>query len=157
MKIEIGNKVKSMAMICLGTVVLLTACQSSAQKEETAKQDVVDAKKDLKSIEQESADAKQKDADAAAWKVFKAETELKINANDQKIAELRAEKSKPGKMLDKMYEKRIENIATKNAEMRGRLISYDHAPTDWELFKTGFNHDMDELGESIKNIHLKEK
>jgi len=114
-------------------------------------------KKDLKSIEQESADAKQKEADAAAWKVFKSETELRINENDQKIAALKAEKSKPGKMLDKMYEKRIENIAAKNAEMRGRLISYDHAPTDWELFKTGFNHDMDELGESIKNIHLKEK
>ena len=48
MKVEIGKKVKGIATICLGTMVMLTACQTNSQKEETAKQDVVDAKKRFK-------------------------------------------------------------------------------------------------------------
>jgi hypothetical protein len=36
-------------------------------------------------------------------------------------------------------------------------VAYDKNQTDWEKFKREFNHDMDELGKSLKDLTVNNK
>lgn len=65
--------------------------------------------------------------------------------------------NRPGKTLEPMYEKRIITLQEKNMEMRARLDNYEKSQSDWESFKREFNHDMDELGQSLKDITVDNK
>lgn len=82
------------------------------------------------------------------YKVYKAEQEKKIAENDRKIAELKAKKS----LTD--YENKITEYEKKNNELRKKInAAYkDVGKEKWASFKKEFNHDMDELGRSLKDL-----
>jgi len=134
-----------------------TGCKSPEAKEADAKEDVQEAKADLKEAQQDANATSQKVASAEEWKVFRAESEVKINKNEIRIAELKAKMQKPGTILDPMYEKRIETLEAKNRELRAKMDAYEKSQSDWESFKTEFNHDMDELGQSLKDFTVDNK
>jgi uncharacterized membrane protein YqiK len=108
----------------------------------------------------EKAEAEVQEANVAAeeaakeqeWVVFKSEAERKIQENEKRINDLRAQLTKPGKMLDGIYKQRIEAIELRNAELRAKISSYESTQSDWENFKTDFNREMDAVGKSISDF-----
>ena len=147
MKITIVTLALS-TMLVAGT--LLTSCKSPAQKEEAAQAKVDEAQQDLNA-------AQVKVASQEEWATFKIESELKINDNEIRIAELKVKMKKPGKVFDALYQKRIDDLEKRNLDMRVRMETYEKSQSDWESFKTEFNHDMDELGKSLKDLTVDNK
>ena len=135
------------AMSVLMTGAIFTSCNSAAQKEDntttTEQQDVI-------------AD-EQVVATAEEWQEFKTDAEAKIKRNELRIEELTVQMNKPGQVFDDLYKNRIEELEKQNRELQYRIDAYDKSHTDWEKFKREFNHDMDELGEALKNITVNNK
>lgn len=86
------------------------------------------------------------------WQQFKTDAEQRLAVNEQKIADLKKQLNKPGKLFDKMYENRIAKLEEQNRTLRMKISAYEKDQTDWEVFKREFNHDMDELGKAINNV-----
>lgn len=123
---------------------LFTSCKTGTKKVEDAKENVQEANKELKAAQQEL---------NAEYPAFKIEAEAKIAANEIRIAELQKKLNKPGVgLLDEGRKKRIEELQQKNANLRNMLVVYEKENSDWETFKREFNHDMDGLGEAIKDF-----
>ena len=137
-----------MTTFIAGTI--LTGCQTSDQKEQTAQDALDEAKAD------ETA-AAQKVASAEEWQTFKAESETKINDNEIRIAELKEKMKKSGKTMDELYAQRIDTLEQKNKDLRTRMANYEQNQSDWESFKREFNHDMDELGKAMKDLTVNNK
>ncbi len=134
---------KSIVIIAILAGTIFTSCKSAAQKETTAKQNVAEAKQDLKDT---------KASNAAEWKEFKAEAQAKILDNESRIAELRVKMNKPGNTFDGLYRTRIEKLEAKNTELKSKLNNYDGNETEWKTFKSDFNRDMNEIGNNIKDL-----
>lgn len=91
------------------------------------------------------------------WAAYKADVEAKIDANEKRIAELKAKINKPGKLLDKVRAERIEALEQRNRDLRLKITAYETNKTDWEKFKEEVNHDLDELGKAINDIFTDNK
>lgn len=91
---------------------------------------------------------------ADEYKAYRAEQEKKITANEKQIADMRAKKDKVSKEKRADYESKIDKLEMKNKEMKKRIMENykDEGKEKWESFKKEFNHDMDELGKSLKDL-----
>jgi len=136
---------------------VLTGCQSSAKKEASARDNLQEAKQDLKEVQKDADEEAQKLANAEEWKTFKSDAEVTIRNNEIRIADLRVKMAKQGTVLDPMYEKKIEALEQQNKDLRKRIEDYEKSQSDWETFKREFNHDMDELGKALKDITVDNK
>ena len=105
----------------------------------------MEAQEDLNDVKTEAQEDAQNLATQAEYDIFKAETEVKIQANKVRIAELKVNKN--AKDLE-----RINALEAKNSELDERLKSYESYKTDWSKFKEEFNKDMNDLGDSFKNF-----
>ncbi len=130
--------------------IVLTGCQSNAQKEQAAKQKVEQAQKDAEA-------AQLKTSNELEWKAFKAESLLKINKNENNIASLRVKLNKPGKGLDPLYEARIKFLEKQNANLKIRIADFNGNPSEWESFKKEGIPDLEELGKAIKDFTIDNK
>ena len=127
---------------------MFTSCDNAAQKVVKAEENVVDAEKDLQMAEEEYL------ADVEHYKLLSAE---KIAANDRSIAEFNARIEQEKKEVRADYKAKIKSLETKNSDMKKKMDEYRVEGKDkWELFKTEFGKDMDELGESISNFGKKD-
>lgn len=131
------------------TGTMMTACESKQDKVQDAQENVNDAKQDLKEAKQDAANDLN-----AQYPAYKNEMQARIDANDQQIASLQEKLAKSGgtRPLDPARQRRVEELKQRNADLRARLYGYEKEKSDWETFKREFNHDMDELGTSIKDI-----
>jgi hypothetical protein len=128
----------------------LTGCRPSTQKEDAARANVQDAKQELKEA--------QREATAEEWIAFKTETDLKIQNNEIRIAELKEKIKKQGKSFDALYQKKVDQMELKNREMKSRMEEYENsAHTNWESFKREFNHDLDELAKAFADLGVNNK
>jgi len=143
------------SMLVAGSV--FTSCKSPAQKEDAAQANVENAKQDLNAAQVKADAASLKVATAEEWTAFKNESEIKIRDNEIRIAELKAKMKKPGKVFDSMYEKKIDKLEQQNRDLRLRMDTYEKSQSDWETFKSEFNHDMDELGKALKDLTVDNK
>ena len=134
---------KTILLAAIVIATFFTSCKSAQQKEIAARQNVVEARQDLKETQVSNANE---------WKVFKAESRAKIIDNDKRIAELKVKMNKPGNTFDGMYRTRIEKLETKNSELKSKLRNYDGNQSEWKTFKSDFNRDMDEIGKNIKDL-----
>jgi outer membrane murein-binding lipoprotein Lpp len=149
------NTLMILALIIAGPV--FTGCKSSAQKEQDAQEEVQNA--------QDKLDQAQTDANAAElrvvtdeeWVAFKSDAEIRIKDNEVRIAELTVQMNKPGALFDAIYKKRINKLEQQNRDLRVRINAYDRNNTDWETFKREFNHDMDEIGNALKDLTVNNK
>lgn len=89
--------------------------------------------------------------------MFKADAEAKIEANEKRIAELKAKMNNSGKLLNKMRAERIEALEQRNRDLRLKISTYETNKTDWQKFKEEFNHDVEELGKAIGEIFTDNK
>jgi chromosome segregation ATPase len=151
------KKIYSLALATLIGGVIFTGCQSTAEKTEAAEAKVQDAKEELKEARKDENAQAQKTATADEWRTFRNESQEKIWANEKHIAELKVKMNKPGKLLDAAYAKKIDSLEEKNRELKRRMDAYEKSQSDWETFKREFNHDMDELGNALKDLTVDNK
>jgi uncharacterized protein YicC (UPF0701 family) len=116
-----------------------------------------DAKEKAQQAQQEVEDARviAEDAILAEEKAaFKADKLEKIARNEERIAELKQKQNETGKTMDKIIQKRIDELAKRNADLKEKLNNYqDSDNAKWEEFKREFNHDMDELGKAFGELN----
>jgi len=139
------------------TGTILTGCQSSAQREASARDNLQEAKQDLKDVQKDANAEVQKLADAKEWETFKNNAEITIRNNEIRIGDLKVKLHKQGTVLDPMYEKKIETLEQQNKDLKKRIEDYEKSQSDWETFKREFNHDMDELGKALKDLTVDNK
>jgi len=152
---------KSIITIAIASMIIagsaFTSCKSPAEKADDAQADVQDARKDLNEAQNDANTKTENVATAEEWQLFKSEAEAKIRSNEVRINELTIQMNKPGKVFDDLYKKRIQTLEQQNRDLKNRIDAYDKSHTDWETFKREFNHDMDELGEALKNLTVSNK
>ncbi len=132
-----------------------TGCDSQTEKKEVAQEKVQDAKESLNNVQNNANTEVNSQAKEEDWKTFKAETEKKIADNEERVTKLKVANNKSGKTFDAVYEKRIDALEQKNRELRTRIDVYSKSREGWESFKREWNHDMDELGQSLKDLSVK--
>jgi len=98
----------------LFSMAFLTACSSSSEKLEKAKEDVTEANEKL----DEAKDAYLSDIDA-----YKKETTAKIAANDQMIADFGVLSAKEKKANSAEYKKKVEELKAEYENQNGQLYS----------------------------------
>jgi len=131
------------------TGAVMTSCDNPQKKVDEAQTKVDEAKDDLKDAKNDA-----KNDLNAEYPAYKADMDARISANQKQIDELRAKLAKSGgsKPLDPARQKRVDDLEKRNADLRARLYGYETQKSDWETFKREFNHDMDEFGQSVKDI-----
>lgn len=133
-----------------------TACNSSATKVENAENkveesrtDMIEANIDLNQVRQDSIDEYQR---------FKKEASDKIIAHNQSIIDFRARVASDKRKNRAEYEAKLFKLEQKNTDLKKKLDDYKDGGKDkWVKFKNEFNHDMEELGASLKDFSTKSK
>lgn len=139
-------------IVYLFSTIMLTGSVSLLSCNNTADTTDNDDKKDTVIIEDKDNTVNERVATAEEWAEFKREAEEKIDANEKRITELREKRKKAGKVMDKVYEERIEALQERNRNLRLKITNYETNKTDWDKFKEEVNHDLDELGKAIGDI-----
>jgi peptidoglycan hydrolase CwlO-like protein len=89
---------------------------------------------------------------------FKDESYKRISNNDKLISELKTKISGAEKATKEEYEKLVARLEEKNRELKIKLDEFNEKSKEkWHKFKKEFNHEMDELGNSIKDLTSKNK
>jgi len=148
------NTIFSLTIILVITTAFISGCQS-AKSEKTGNEKASEVSAEMNESTTDGSLAQENAAKAEEWKAFKTETEIKIRDNNTLIAATRVKMKKTGQIMDALYEKRIDDLEAKNKSMQSRLNAYDANRSDWNKFKTEFNHDMDELGKALKDLTVK--
>ena len=149
MKNLISDFIIAMTMLA---IAFLSSCTSNTDKLEAANKEVAEAKEELAEARADAREIRIMVANEEEWRAFKADAEIKIQANEKRIEELREKMKKPGKTFDEMYRKNIDALEERNRDLRKRVGYYESNQSDWDKFKREFNHDMDELGKALKDL-----
>ena len=139
-------KTKMVARNLIGFLLCIMAisCQPGQKKVENAQEEVEKSQQDLKKAQEEFNMDYQK---------FKLETENKILDNEKKINELKEKKLNVKKEDQTGYNEKIAQLEQKNNELKSKIDAYQFEGKEkWESFQKEFNHDMDELGQAIKDL-----
>jgi hypothetical protein len=132
----------SVAFIAIG-------CSSSAEKVENAQEQVVEANNNLDTA------IKNYQADMNAYRI---ETANRIAANELAIAKFNVKIANEKTEAKADYLKKIAALEKRNAEMKVKLQDYkDDGDSKWKTFKVEFSKEMDDLGESIKDLTTKDE
>jgi chromosome segregation ATPase len=139
----------SVGIFMAGTFFI--SCQSSAKKVENAENKLQDAKENV-------VDAKKKLNQALADSIqnFRKISEERILANENKYAELRSKIASEKKEKRAKYETKLAKLEQTNRDLKQKLANYKEEQKDkWEIFKSGYNRDMNELDNEFKSLKVK--
>lgn len=135
------------AALVFAGVATFTGCNTPAQKVENAEENVQKANEEL---------AKAKQEYLADLESFRKDNAARTLSNEQMIAELKARVAKEKEATRTAYLKRISELEQKNLEMKNKMAEYNEdGQENWKSFKTEFNRDMDNLGQSLANFFEK--
>lgn len=125
-----------------------TSCNTPAEKVEKAQENVTNANNELDSAIKDYLT----DID-----MYRVETANRIAANQKTIADFNATLANK-KMDDRAeYVKKIKSLEQKNAELKRKMETYKADGNEkWKTFKSEFSKEMDDLGESIKDLTKKD-
>lgn len=147
----------NLAITTIITGTILVSCKP-ATNEEMALEDRVENAKDEMRDAKDSLTVARKEATAEEWEAFKSQTDSVINYNEVRIAELKLKMEKTGKSLDAKYKDNIDALERKNRDLKAKTATYkSERSADWQSFKREFNHDMDEIGQAIKDLTVDNK
>jgi hypothetical protein len=139
------NNIVTFAVVGLVAGMLFTGCEkSSEQKVAGAKENLGEAKQDLK-----DAQAKY----LAEWQTFKRESDSTIAVNEKRIDAFKEKMGKASTKVKAKYSKEVAELEQKNHDLKKKLDEYkDEGQSKWEEFKTNFNRDMDAIGKTMKDL-----
>jgi len=128
---------------------VVISCASPEEKVEKAENEVVEANDKLDSA------IKNYKEDMAAYRI---ETANQIANNEKMIADFNLKIAKKKKAIKADYLEDIAALEKKNTDMKMKLNRYkDDGNDKWRTFKSEFSKEMDDLGESIKDLTSKDK
>lgn len=138
---------KVTALACI-MVFGMSNCKNSpadkAQKVENAQEDLNTAEQNLQKAVLDSTNE---------YDRYKMASEAKLKENDLKIAQLKANLKSDKAEIRTKYENELVALENKNAKLKTSIADYKETDKNkWEKFKTNFNHDLDELGQSISRM-----
>jgi FtsZ-binding cell division protein ZapB len=142
-------KKKNITFAIIGLIAgsLLSSCESKQEKEDDAKEEVVEAKQELRDDQMDIKNENYQD-----YLQFKADADEKIKQNDIKIEELRDKKHSTNGH-DAEYQQKIEDLKARNHVLKEKIDNYKDGDKDkWAEFKREFSHDMDELGKAFTDL-----
>jgi hypothetical protein len=135
------------AFIALASSIVLTSCMSPAEKVESSAENVEDAQEDLNQAKRDYNEE---------YNQFKIDSEQKITANEQLIIDLKLYSKDKKAEAKANYEKAISDLEMKNRAMKERIATQKESNNEkWQTFKNEFNHDMDELGNALRDLGKK--
>lgn len=142
-------------VVALLSVTLLIGCS------QTSKEELADAKANAVVKQQDVKAAKADQTEAAIkveWLNFKNNAEVTILANEKIITEYKERMSDAKGVRRTQFDKKIDALELKNAELKVKLQSYPESEkSSWVQFKNEFSHDMDELGTALKDFTVNNK
>ncbi len=88
---------------------------------------------------------------------YKQATADQIAANEKSLEEFNARiATQKSTAKETSYEAEIAALNAKNSDLKKKLADFEvDNKSNWELFKSEFNDDMKDLGESFKNFTTK--
>jgi len=132
--------------LAIFTILILAACSSSAEKVESAKEQVNQAQLDLNKAEE---------AYAKDVSDFRIAVNEKIVANEKEIAEIHIKLKTSKSKLAAEYQKRIVLLETQNEDLKTKITDYKADKREnWTNFKNEFQRDLDALGTALKNFTI---
>lgn len=132
------------------TTITIVSCKPASKEEKEATEKAQDANQELINAK--------KAATAEEWEAFKNSGDSIILKNEERIAKLKLKMKNTGKSIDAKYEKNIEVLEQKNEDLKIKMKTYQNdADADWQSFKREFNHDIDEIGQSLKDLTVDNK
>jgi len=139
------NNIVTYAVMGLMAGTLLTGCgKTSEQKVENARATVGDAQQELKDAQTKS---------LAEWQTFKRESEKTIEANEKRIDAFKEKMEHAGSRVKAKYSKEVAALEQSNRDLKRKLEEYkDEGQGKWEEFKTNFQHDLDSVGKTLKDL-----
>lgn len=124
--------------------VIAYSCSTPLQKVENAGANVTEAKQNLAEAQYDY---------AVEVANFKNETVGKISSNEKIIDDIKKSMANDKKEAKEEYIKQIAALEQKNADLKYRIDEYKEDGNEkWQSFKREFNHDLDELGKSLKDF-----
>jgi len=134
----------TLALTAFMAGTMLTSCRSSSKKVEKAQENVVKANQELNQALKDSIQQ------------FRTESENRISIYEKNIVEFRTRIANEKQENKSKYEKKLAELDKKNIEMKKKLADYKYEEqAKWEIFKAEYNHDMDQLGQSFKDLTVK--
>jgi len=145
----------AIAVLMVGFIA--TSCKPNTSEEQVAQDKLEEAQIDLEDAKEDLSEAR-RTATSEEWQTFKDDTNAKIDSNTTKINDLKVNIRKTGKQVDQVYQKNIDVLEQKNQDLKNQMDTYKNdANSDWKSFKKEFNHDIDQLGESLKDFTVNNK
>lgn len=132
------------ALLMFVSAGALSSCMSNEDKVERSENKVERAEEKLNEAQAEYEEN---------YRNFKAETDDRIRTNDEIIADLKADAKNIKADARADYDRAVADLEAKNDAMKVKAEAQkDVKHEKWEAFKAEFNHDMDELGNSLKDL-----
>jgi hypothetical protein len=139
---------KSILIFVIGSLIS-TSCSNSAQKVENAKEDVMEAAADLN---------KANDEYLSDLNNYKAVANEKFVANDESMIQFKKRIENEKQEAKAEYIKKIEDLQKKNTDTKKKLADYKaDGKANWELFKTEFTRELNELDNAITSFTASDK
>jgi hypothetical protein len=143
------NVIRIMMITTIATLASLAVAGQQDKKAAAARKDASKAKSELRQAKIDS---------AADYLEFKKEAELKISENEKEIKALKAEKDRDTKEIRTKFDNEVGGLEEKNNALKSKIASADITETSkWTSFKQDFNREMDDLGQSIKELTTRDK
>jgi hypothetical protein len=132
-------------LLVVGAIAI--SCNTPSEKVAIAKSNVLKANDALDRANEEY---------VADIERYRQETADKVAANQKSIEEFNARIENDKKEARADYKKKIAGLEQKNTDMKKRMDDYKaDGKNNWDKFKTEFNHDMEEIGKSLKDLTVK--
>lgn len=152
----------SIIISCCFFLMIFVSCESPEQKTDDAFELVKEEKmmaKDSFIAENEitkvvtKVEIVMKNQMVDEWKKFKLETEKKILKNESKIKEIKGTPDSNTKLY-----KKVATLEKDNNDLRRQMDEYnEEMKVKWETFKIKINHDVNEIGIELQDIHVNTK
>jgi outer membrane murein-binding lipoprotein Lpp len=138
-----------LAAVIVITATLFLGCNSPQEKVDEVQEN---AEEQQQNLDQAQVDLETETAN------FKMESNEKITANEKVIADFKTGLKSVKDDAKATYEKQVAVLEQKNAALKKRIEEQeDEGMEKWQSFKIEFNHDMDELGKSLKDFTINNK
>lgn len=152
---------KTILTIATTLCLALNSSNTNAQvsnKSEKARKELKEAHKDVHESNEGLNEAKHnvqkaKKDSTDDYTAFKKDAEQDIADNKKTIAELRAKKWNSTAQSKAKYDTKIATLERKNNQLQKDINTANHTnQSNWTSFKREFKHDMNELGNALKDI-----
>lgn len=139
-------KKKLVSSIMLISIITgsMMSCNSPSENVKDAQEDVADANEELE---------KAKEAYLADIEQYRKDNLERIEANNKLAQDYAIKMEKEKKEVRAEYKEKMKELEQKNNDMKMKMNDYKaEGKEKWEVFKAEYNHDMDELGKSFKDL-----